>query len=81
MFRSQASQVDDSIAHPTQGGIDAHTRAGSDILEIALAIVTQYYHAALLRRQHPDKFAHIDARLVANNVLLNILTYDNNSVA
>ena len=46
----QAAEVDDGVAHTTQGCIDADTRAGSNVLKVAFAIMTQDDHPALFGR-------------------------------
>ena len=76
MLLGEAAEVDDGIAHTAEGGIDADPCAGGNVLEVALAIVAQDDHAALLGGQHLDELADIAAGLLTHDGLLDIVFVD-----
>ena len=73
MLLGQPTEVYDSITHAPKGGVDAHTRAGGNVLEIAFAIVAENHHSALLGRQHLHQLADIAAGLLAHDALFHIV--------
>ena len=72
----QPAEVDDGVAHTTQGGVDADTCAGGNVFEVALAIVAQDDDAALFWWEHLDEFAYIATSLLSHDGLLDIVVVD-----
>ena len=73
MLLRQAAEVDDGVAHAAEGGVDADTGAGGDVFEVALPIVAQDNHAALLGRQHAHQLADVLAGLLLHNEVLGVV--------
>ena len=76
MFFRQSSEVNDGIAHTTEGGVDADTCTFGDFLEIHLAVVTHDDHATLLGGKHLDQLADIGACLFLHDLLLDVVVVD-----
>lgn len=72
VFLGQTAEVDDGVAHSAQSSVDTDTGACGYILEVAFAVVSQYYHTALLGRQHFDEFSDIAVGLLTHDVLLHV---------
>ena len=73
MFFGETAKVDDCVAHSAKSGVDADTSTGGNVFEVALAVMTEDDHSALLGRKHLDEFAHIAAGLLAHDALLNVV--------
>lgn len=76
MFFGQATEVDDGVAHTTQGRVDADAGAGRNVFEVALAVVAQDNDTTLLGRQHLDQLANALAGLLAHDGMLDVLLLD-----
>lgn len=69
----QAAEVDDGVAHSSEGGVDAHAGACGDVFEVAFAVVAEDDDAALLGGEHFDELADVAAGLLAHDALLDVV--------
>ena len=62
-----AAEVEDCVAHTSEGGVDAHTCRVGALLEAHVEIVAHLKHFALQFRQRLHKHFHVGENLMADD--------------
>lgn len=76
VFFGEAAQVDDGVAHASEGGVDGDAGACCDVFEVALAVVSEDDDATLFGWQHLDEFADVAAGLLPHEALLGVVVVE-----
>jgi hypothetical protein len=69
IFANHAANIDEGVAHTTEGGIDADAGEFGDFFERKVDIMAQNDDLALLGGERVDELADFAVRLVANYIL------------
>jgi hypothetical protein len=69
-FFNEFADIDEGVAHATEGGIDAHVGEACDFLEGHICIMAKDHYFSLLSRQHIDEDADAIIGLILDHAHL-----------